>query len=81
MLSDSLPEEPKILITNSSSVAGYSYDAQAYVLTVFYKGKGSAVYQFFNCYPGVVSQIFDQPNKIGKELKEQVKGLMFKKIK
>jgi hypothetical protein len=76
-----IPAQPDILITNSSSILGYSYDPKAYVLTVWYKGKSGSIYQFFNVFPNAISEIFDSPYSVGKKLKENIKGLMFQKLK
>lgn len=61
-----IPDKPQNLI-NSKSIVGYSYDANAYVLDVFYQGRKQSIYRYFMVYPPVMSQIFDSSGSMGSK--------------
>ena len=64
----------------SSTLAGYSYDDKAYVLTVaFNNGK---VFQYLNVFPNVMSEVFDSGPSIGSKFHRLIKngGYMSNKL-
>lgn len=75
----SLPSSPKVLV-DSSSIQGYSYDAQSYVLDVWYKSSRS-LYRYFNVFPPVVSQVFDSGANIGKKAHETLRQYKYTKLR
>ncbi len=71
-------DSPQTLVTNSSSITGYSYDAQGLALTMYYKT--GSVYEFHNVNPGIVSSIFDVSGSVGSKASKLLKGLKYKKL-
>ncbi len=61
-------------LVNSSAIIGYTYDAEGYELTVYYKGKSQAVRVFKDIMPPEVSDIFDSGGSIGKKAIKMLKG-------
>ncbi len=61
-------------LVNSSAIIGYTYDAEGYELTVYYKGKSQAVRVFKDVMPPEVSDIFDSGGSIGKKAFLKLKG-------
>jgi len=77
-----VPDQPKTLLSNSSSVLGYSYDSTNYVLDVWYKSKrGGSIYRYYLFYPPALSQVFDSGSGFGLKLRNAVKGLRYIKLR
>jgi hypothetical protein len=76
-----VPNSPTVLLSNSSAVVGYSYDATNYVLDVWFKGKSQPIYRYYLVYPPVMSQIFDSGSGHGLKLRNLTKGLRYVKLR
>jgi hypothetical protein len=75
-----VPSQPAVLV-DSSAIIGYAYDANSYVLDVFYKGKNQSIYRYYNVFPPVVSDVFDSAGSIGLKARNSLKGYRSQKLK
>lgn len=63
-------DKPENVVKGSSSVVGYSYDAQTYELIVWFHG--GVAYQYSNVMPPEMSQVFDSPGSVGAKLRRLI---------
>jgi hypothetical protein len=68
-----IPDKPQTLV-NSSSIQGYSYDDQNYVLYVWYKGKQQPIYRYLMVFPIQFAQIFNEGGSIGLKARNSLKA-------
>lgn len=61
---------PPLKIVNSTLIQSYSYDSEAYTLSVSFKD-GTDV-DYYNVMPPVVSSVFDSPGSVGSKFLKQV---------
>lgn len=71
---------PQVL-TASSVIQGYTYDASSYQLVVWFKGKKKSVYRYYNVFPGAVSDVFDRGGSIGSNASKMLKGYQKQKLR